>query len=216
MISSRSTSLLVDMSPDLRQQLLNYGSHRVDGVFLTHVHFDHVNGINELRPLFFESSESLQVYGRKDVMDIFRECFFYLFKPYGGKNSIHKPYISTNVVDNEFVIGDIGGICFEQDHGDSKSTGLRIGNFAYTTDVVSLDDHTISLLQGLDVWVVDCTSREQRPSHANLEQVLKWAEILQPKMTFLTHMSISMDYETMLKELPDHIRPAYDQMEIML
>jgi phosphoribosyl 1,2-cyclic phosphate phosphodiesterase len=204
------------MSPDLRQQLLRYGSHKIDGVFVTHMHFDHVNGINELRPLFFENDSSLQIYGREEVMKDLRKSFSYLCEPHTSADPIYKPYISTNVVEDEFIIGDMVGICFDQDHGCSKSTGIRIGNFAYSTDVMHLGDYAISRLQDLDVWIVGCISREWRPSHANLDQVLEWVNILKPKMTFLTHMSISMDYETLLMELPANVQPAYDQMEIIL
>jgi phosphoribosyl 1,2-cyclic phosphate phosphodiesterase len=204
------------MSPDLRQQLLDYGSSVVDGVFVTHVHFDHVNGINELRPLFFENDFLLQIYGREKVMEDIRKSFFYLCDHHVDISATYRPYISTNVVKDEFVIGDITGTCFEQDHGYLKSTGIRIGNFAYSTDVAHLDEKAMSQLRDLDTWIVGCTSQEQRPSHASLEQVLRWVEILKPRKTFLTHMSISMDYETLEDGLPANIRPAYDQMKIIL
>ncbi|MDR3179676.1 MAG: MBL fold metallo-hydrolase [Holosporaceae bacterium] len=245
-LETEATSLLVDMSPDLRQQLLRYefcksipGTHenpssgsnqingekdplanssfRVDGVIFTHAHYDHTSGINELRPIFFESGKNLEIYSNAECIAFIKNMFFYLFEDThhanSGSASIYKPYISANVIANDFRIGDISGICFEQDHGHSKSMGIRIGNFAYTTDVVAFPEESFGKLYGLDVWVVDCLSPQMHSNHANIDSILRWVEILKPKMTYLTHMSIRMDYDHLLQILPPHIRPAYDQMQ---
>jgi phosphoribosyl 1,2-cyclic phosphate phosphodiesterase len=214
MLETEKTSLLVDMSPDLRQQLLNLGSSRVDGVILTHEHYDHVNGINELRPIFFETGETAKIYSSHEVIEKIRHMFHYLFQE--TDHRIYKPYISTGKIGDTFSVGDISGICFEQSHGYSKTIGIRVGNFAYSTDVVEFCPESFEKLRGLDVWIVGCLSREKKPTHANLETVLKWVEELKPKMTFLTHMNISMDYDALLQELPPNVRPAYDGMQITM
>jgi phosphoribosyl 1,2-cyclic phosphate phosphodiesterase len=127
--------------------------------------------------------------------------------------NLYMPYISANIIADRFQIGDISGICFEQNHGHSKSMGIRVGNFAYTTDVVAFPEESFAKLYGLDVWVVDCLSPEVVSNHANIDSVLQWVEILKPKMTYLTHMSIRMDYDRLLQILPPNVRPAYDQMQ---
>ncbi|MDR2107416.1 MAG: MBL fold metallo-hydrolase [Holosporaceae bacterium] len=211
LIEKDGTSLLTDMSPDLRQQLLDYGVARADGVIFTHAHYDHINGLNELRPIFFGQKERLHVYAGKKDLDIIRKAFFYLFEE--SDHKIYKPYIKTHVIEKEFSVGKISGICFEQDHGFSTSLGIRIDNFAYSTDVVSLSEEAFEALRGIDTWVVDCLSMKSgNPSHAHLDQVLEWVKRINPRRTFLTHMGITMDYDTLLRILPENVKPAYDQM----
>ena len=214
-IEKGNTTLLVDMSPDLRPQLLRYGAEKkIDAVIFTHEHYDHTNGINELRSVFLGTDRTLNVYTEESIAHNIYKMFYYLFQE--TDNPIYKNYISVNIIKDSFYIGDIFGNYFEQNHGFSKSMGLRIGNFAYTTDVISFPENSFAQLKNLDVWIVGCLSREEKPTHANVELVLKWADKLKPKIVYLTHMDASMDYETLLKELPDNVRPAYDGLEIIL
>lgn len=214
MIETEKTKLLVDMSPDLRQQLLRFGSSQIDGVFVTHEHYDHTNGINELRPVYFGTGKSLQIYAKDYVMRSMKKMFYYLFEDSG--RDLYKPYVEANVVEDEFVVGDISGICFEQNHGYLKSTGLRIGDFAYTTDVVSFEKETFEKLRGLDTWIVGCLSRDKKPTHANLDTVLQWVHELKPRQTYLTHMSVDLDYDSLRADLPQNVFPAYDGLQIII
>ena len=214
MIETEKTKLLVDMSPDLRQQLLRFGSSQVDGVFVTHEHYDHTNGINELRPVYFGTGKSLQIYAKDYVMRKKKKMFYYVFEDSG--RDLYKPYVEANVVEDEFVIGDISGICFEQNHGYLKSTGLRIGDFAYTTDVVSFEKDTFEKLRGLDTWIVGCLSRDKKPTHANLDTVLQWVCELKPRQTYLTHMSVDLDHDSLRANLPQNIFPAYDGLQVTI
>ncbi|MDR1982760.1 MAG: MBL fold metallo-hydrolase [Holosporaceae bacterium] len=214
-LEKSNTSVLIDMSPDLRQQLLDYGNSNFDAVIFTHSHYDHVNGINELRSVFFEQERLLPIYAAQDDMNNIKKSFFYLFE--GNGVEIYKPYIEPHVMEGTFTIGDISGICFEQDHGFSKSRGIRVNNFAYSTDVVSLSDESFEILNGIDTWIVDCLSlKSVKSTHAHLDLVLEWVKKINPKRTFLTHMDTTMDYNTLLKILPENIKPAYDQMTILV
>ncbi|MDR1561024.1 MAG: MBL fold metallo-hydrolase [Holosporaceae bacterium] len=214
-IESGTTTLLIDMSPDLRQQLLNYGSDKIDAVIFTHAHYDHTIGINELRPIFLGENKALHAYAKKNVICEIKKMFFYLFE--NSEHEIYKPYISLHLLEETFTIGDISGICFDQNHGFSKSLGIRIGNFAYSTDIAFLDDEIIHKLQGIDTWIVECLSiKTAKPTHAHLDLTLDWIKKINPRKAFLTHMDISMDYDALRKILPENVEPAYDQMSIYL
>jgi len=210
MIEKDDTTLLVDASPDLREQLLNYGHQNIDAIFFTHAHFDHTNGINELRPLFLNENKLLDVYSNVETLSELHRNFSYLFQ--NNSHDIYNSYLQAHEISaGNFSIKNISGICFEQDHGYSKSLGLRIDNFAYCTDIAEITD--FSMLQNLDLWIVDCLNcDEKRPTHANLEQVLSWIEEIHPKKTILTHMDTSMDYDSLVNSLPSNVEPAYDGM----
>lgn len=214
-IDKEDTSLLVDTSPDLRQQLLNYGSNKVDAVIFTHTHYDHIGGLNELRPLFFKQKKRLNIYARENDMELIKKEFFYLFEK--SDHEIYDTYIEPHVIKNKFTIGDISGVCLEQNHGFSESIGIRIDDFAYSTDVAFMSDETLNNLKGINTWIVDCLSLKSiKPTHAHLDQVLRWIEKVGPRQTFLTHMGTTMDYDTLLQILPKNIKPAHDQMVIFI
>ncbi|MGY8986779.1 MAG: MBL fold metallo-hydrolase, partial [Sphingomonadales bacterium] len=105
---------------------------------------------------------------------------------------------------------------FEQLHGKITSFGYRFGKFAYSTDVSELSDFAFKMLEGVEVWLVDALRYEPHPTHSHLERTLSWIDRVKPKQAFLTHMTWDLDYETLCKDLPDHIRPAFDGMEINL
>lgn len=212
-IDTDTTSLLIDMSPDLLWQIQKCKNQNVDAVFFTHTHYDHVNGINELRPIFLGEKRKLPIYSSSENLAQIKRMFYYLFED--TSISIYKSYLELHEVQSEFSVGDIHATCFELRHGYSTSLGIRIGNFAYTTDVNELNGENFRQLQNLDTWIVDCISFDRESlTHANLQTALKWIDIVKPRRAFFTHMDSSMDYDTLLSLLPANIAPAYDQMEI--
>lgn len=212
-IESPQTKLLVDTSPDLREQFLRENIGDIDAVFFTHEHSDHTHGIDDLRTISFLNDKTINAYSDERCMNDLKQRFSYLFGE-GYNPATPKDFrliLNSSTINIEpFKIGDIPIRPFLQDHGSITSLGLRINDFAYSTDVVNLDEKAFEILFGVKIWVVDCLRRTESKVHVHLDKVLKWIDILKPEQVYLTHLSLEMDYETLCNELPDFIRPAYD------
>lgn len=207
-------TILVDTGPDMRMQLVANGISRVDAVFYTHAHADHVAGLDEARILNRILGAPLPAYGTSDVLAELKQRFDYAFKPWNG-GFFGRPVLLPQVIlpGQRFTVCDLEILPFEQDHGYGTSMGFRIGDFAYCTDVVRLDAAALSALQGVKTWIVDCfTPAADHPTHAGLETVKDWVKYLQPARTILTHMGPLMDYQTLRATLPPGIEPGYDGM----
>ena len=214
------TTLLVDASPDVRTQLLAAGCQRLDGLLVTHDHYDHTGGLDELRPYFFRSGRRLiPAYMNLATLGSLQQRFGYLLNTAGIDlvNELYPPFLHPmDVGEGGFSLGALHLKTFRQDHGTMDSLGLRIGNMAYSTDVVNLTSEMEENLEGLDLWFVDCMSRDVRPTHSNLTQTLRWIERFKPKQAYLIHMDRSLDYDMLCRELPAHVRPAYDGLQVIV
>jgi len=210
--------LLVDTPPDLRLQLTSHGIGRIDAVLYTHSHADHIAGLDEIRILNRLIGTPMPAYATEKTWGELRQRFDYAFKPYDGGFYIRPVLNAHNVTAGEGA--EILGLnvqLIDQDHGFTRSLGLRVGNFAYCTDVVRLDDTALAALHGLDVFIVDCfTLAKDHPTHAGLPTVLAWVAQLAPQRTILTHMGPDMDYQHLLRILPPGIEPGFDGMVIEL
>ncbi len=204
--------LLVDTTPDLRTQLLAADIGSVDAVFYTHDHADHTHGIDDLRGLFHAMGKPVDVYASERTLAILKERFGYVFKGATGYPAIAQGHTLT--VGGPTPIDDLQVQSFSLQHGTIESVGFRIGAMAYTTDFNEIPPQSESYLEGLDVWIVDALRRRPHPSHPHLDLTLGWIDRYKPKRAFLTHMAWDMDYQTLCKELPLHIRPAYDGLVI--
>ena len=213
-VEKEGTTLLVDTSPDLRSQWLSANLTRPDAVLYTHDHADHTHGINDLRAFTYLNKIPIPIYGDSHTIESIKRRFAYAFPSEELRPDIYHAFIKDNIIDGPFEIGSISIQPFLQGHGYSTSVGYRFEKIAYSTDVVDLDEGAFKILEGIDIWVVDCIAREPRPSHSHLEQTLKWIERVKPKKAYLTHMSLLLDYESLLKELPKGVEPAYDGLVI--
>ena len=213
-----TTTVLVDTSPDLRNQLLATGTGRLDGVIYTHGHADHVHGIDDLRMIVFNMRERLQVWADGDTQDDLIIRFGYAFVQ--PKGSPYPPILDLNTIDGDTVIDGPGGPItftpFEVNHGSIDALGFRIGNVAYLPDVATIPDAAWAHLQNLDIWIVDALRRDPHPTHSHLANTLDWIDRAKPKRAILTNMHIDLDYDTVLNETPDHIEPAYDGMTLTI
>jgi phosphoribosyl 1,2-cyclic phosphate phosphodiesterase len=216
-VATSETTLLVDTSPDLREQCLREGIQKIDGVLYTHDHADHTHGIDDLKPFWYGHDKiPIDVYGNQETIAFLRARFGYAFPQRNPTPEIYRPFAMPHVIDGPFMIGDIPISPFVQDHGYSTSMGYRFDKVAYSTDVVALDEKAFAVLEGIETWIVDCIALDQRPSHSHLAQTLAWIERVKPRQAYLTHMSSLLDYDALLSMLPKGVEPAYDGLVIDL
>ncbi len=217
LIDDGAHKILIDTSPDLRQQLLRTQVKWVDAVLYTHAHSDHAHGIDELRPMYFGGKQTtIPLYGAAHVLSEIQERFEYLFTPLEDpdKASIYPRIVESHVIHGDFQLLGHKIIAFDQDHGHSISTGYRFDRFAYSTDVKSLGPKAFEVLKGIDTWFVDCLDYTPRPTHAHLELTLSWIAQVKPRRAILIHMNQLLDYETLKAQLPPGVEPAYDGMVV--
>lgn len=214
--TDEGVNILIDSSPDLRQQALRNGLRKIDAVLYTHDHADHAHGIDDLRSFNVLANAGIPVYGNAKTLGILSQRFPYAFMP---KPDIwYRPCLMPNTLPDvpihHFDVLGVPVTCFEQVHGRLKTFGYRIGDFAYSTDVNELPDSAFEALAGTKLWVVDCLRRAQSLSHSNLERTLQWVARIRPTMAVLTHMDHDFDYQSLFSELPAGVVPGYDGMVI--
>jgi len=212
------TCVLVDTSPDLREQLLDTNVEWLDAVLYTHEHADHTHGIDDLRPLTLNRRRLIDVYADTATSRSLNARFGYCFvTPPGSK---YPPILTEHRLEAGrpvTVHGDAGAITafpFAQVHGEIDALGFRFGNLAYSADVSDFPSASVPLLQGLDVWILDALRYRPHPSHFALGDALHWIEQVEPKRAILTNMHSDFDYEKLRRELPPHVQPAYDGLRI--
>jgi phosphoribosyl 1,2-cyclic phosphate phosphodiesterase len=216
LVECGSTVILIDTSPDLREQLLDAGVARLDAVVVTHAHADHLHGIDDLRSVNRLMRAPIPLYAVAETLAEIGRRFGYAFEPLREPGRYHKPTVVPNAIQGPFEIQGIPIVPFAQDHGYSTTLGLRIGRFAYSTDVTELDERAFAAIEGVELWIVDCLRREPHPTHAHLAKTLSWIAHMRPNRAVLTHMDQSLDYRELSAELPDGVEPGRDGLLIEL
>ncbi len=207
--TNSNLNLLIDCSPDLRQQFLANGIQDVDAVLVTHEHNDHIIGLDDVRPINFRQGAELPLYAMPRVINDIKERFKYVFKdnPYPGA-----PRIDPHIIDSDIL--NVKGqkiTCIEIMHGRLPILSYRIDDFAYVTDIKTIDDQEKQKLFGLKVLIISTLRLEKHFSHMNLEESLALIEELKPEKAYLTHMGHMLGtHEELLETLPKGVFPAYD------
>lgn len=214
------TTVAIDCGPDFREQMLSAKVSRLDAVLLTHPHADHIHGIDDLRGFMLAQRTQIAVHADDATYERVCEAFRYCFETPRGSD--YPPIIRRVAMqeDEPFRIEGPGGALeirpFRQVHGSIHSLGFRIGPVAYCTDVSDFPEAAISAIDGAEHIVIDCLQYTRHPSHLSVEQALSWIERLGVPRATLTHMHTPLDYETLCRELPAHVRPGHDGLVIDL
>lgn len=209
------TAVLIDTSPDLRNQLLDAEIDWIDGVIYTHAHADQAHGIDDLRACAINRFRRVDIHADQETLDVLTTRFDYCFEGKTGYPAI----LNAHLVDGPVTIDGPGGAItatsFEVDHGTCTSYGWRIGDMAYIPDVVAIDDETLaSHMAGLDILIIDALRYTPHPTHSHVEQTLGWIAACQPKHAILTNLHVDLDYQKLKSELPDGVEPAYDGLTL--
>lgn len=209
-------SYIVDCGPDFRQQMLTAKCSKIDGILYTHEHADHTAGLDDIRPFNFKSGP-LPIYAHKRVISNLKKRFDYVFETenrYPGAPSVNAIEIEA---DRPFLLGNKTVIPIDVLHGDLQVFGFRIDDFAYLTDVKTINEHEMRKLSGLKVLVVNALREEPHHSHFNLEEALDFIQKIKPDKAYLTHISHLFGFHNDIqKKLPQEVYVAYDNLEISL
>jgi phosphoribosyl 1,2-cyclic phosphate phosphodiesterase len=210
------TSVVIDTSPDFRQQILNASVKRLDAVVYTHAHADHVHGIDDLRSFVLAQNTRIPIHADGRTMARLKSTFDYIFERLPGSD--YPPIADARTFetgDTITVSGQGGKITltpFPLEHAGLMIKGFRIGAMAYCTDVSGFPERSLRHVAGVEVLVIGALQYRPHPSHLSLAQALDWIGRLEPKRAILTHMHVPLDYRTVLAETPDHVEPGYDGM----
>jgi phosphoribosyl 1,2-cyclic phosphate phosphodiesterase len=215
LVEHGSARILVDTSPDLREQLLDAGVSDIEAVIWTHDHADHTHGIDDLRQLYHARRRPVAGYARPETAASLRNRFAYAFEGKGGYPAV----AALNALPDHVNLGGISVRCVDQPHGQITSAGLRFdaggASIGYSTDFNIITREMEALFEGIDLWIVDALRRKPHPTHSHLDETLAVVRSLGVRRAILTHMDNTMDYRRLLDELPQGVEPGYDGLEVV-
>jgi phosphoribosyl 1,2-cyclic phosphate phosphodiesterase len=215
-----ATRVLIDTSPDLREQLLDAAVGHLDAIVYTHDHADHTHGIDDLRPLTIQNKKRIDAFMDEATSRSLTAKFAYAFRTPPGSD--YPPILTERRIESgeAFEVSGSGGAIalmpFRLEHGGMDALGFRIGDLAYTPDVSAIPEEALPYLQDLAIWIIDALRMRPHPSHFHLDEALLWIERLKPRRAILTNMHNDLDYAELVARLPNHITPAHDGMVVQL
>ena len=214
------TRIVIDTSPDLREQLIDANVDHIEAVFLTHEHADQTHGIDDLRSVVLHQRRRIPVYFNqatgKDMLSRFSYCFV---SPPG---SDYPPILDRHSIEageSRTIEGKGGAVtlsAFIMQHGNIPALGYRIGDAAYTPDVSDIPPESWPQLENLELWIIDALRYTGHPSHFSVNDALSWIDRFKPRRAVLTNLHSDLDYEVLRQQLPDGVIPAYDGMRLTL
>jgi phosphoribosyl 1,2-cyclic phosphate phosphodiesterase len=213
-----TTRIVIDTSPDLREQLIDADVDHIDAVFLTHEHADQTHGIDDLRSVVLHQRRRIPTYfcqsTAKDMMARFSYCFI------SPEGSDYPPILTRHSIEageTQAILGKGGEVtlkAFLVQHGNIPALGYRIEGAAYTPDLNDVPSESFPFLENLDLWIVDALRHTPHPSHFSLSDALSWIDRFKPRRAILTNLHSDLDYEALRLSLPAGVEPAYDGMRL--
>jgi phosphoribosyl 1,2-cyclic phosphate phosphodiesterase len=205
-------AVLIDTTPDFRQQALREKMTRLDAILYTHAHADHILGLDDVRPLSFRHASKIPMYADDETATIIEHMFAYIFDP-------DSDYTSRARVEMNRICGpvELFGAVFKPVrvmHGKSPITAFRFGSAAYLTDFSAIPEESMPELRSLDILFLDALRRKPHPTHSTLEDSLKLVEQLKPRRAFFTHMSHDLPHQATNAALPENVRLSYDGLKL--
>src|SRR5260370_28487371 len=214
-IKFRDHGILIDTTPDFRQQALRARIERVDAILFTHSHADHIMGLDDVRPFNFRQGGVIPIYGSAETLENIQRIFRYIFDPRFAESAV--PRLVTHTFDSAPI--ELFGLEFKPIrlcHGKGTVYGFRFGAAAYLTDHSDIPEESMELLSGLDVLFLDALRHRPHPTHSTVEHSLQSVEKLAPRRAFLQHICHDLAHASTEEQLPPHVRLAYDGLEIAI
>jgi phosphoribosyl 1,2-cyclic phosphate phosphodiesterase len=211
LLAAHGKQLLIDAGPDFRSQALAAEIDHLDAVLLTHAHFDHVAGLDDLRPLNKEGTV-MPIYGSPRTLADVRERFAYAFEETSAGST--RPAMELLPVNGPFCVGEIGIVPLDILHGTWQITAYRVGGLGYVTDASAIPPNSREQLRGLDVLVLNALRLEPHPTHFSLDEALAVIADLQPQRAFLVHMTHGLEHEAVNAGLPPGVQLAHDGLVV--
>ncbi|MGE3780204.1 MAG: MBL fold metallo-hydrolase [Pirellulaceae bacterium] len=207
-------AVLIDTTPDFRQQALRAGIEKVDAVLFTHAHADHIMGLDDIRPFNFRRREPIPIYGSAETLGFVRNAFGYIFSDTPAESTVPKLRAETFAGGTAFPLLGLECLPVKVRHGKGTVYGFRMGKFAYLTDHNEIPDESLELLRDLDVLFLDALRHKPHPTHSTVERSLAYVEQLRPRLTYFTHISHDLPHRQTESVLPPYVRLAYDGLEV--
>ena len=211
-----SNSILIDTSPDIKNQLLSNKIKNISSVIYTHEHADQTNGLFELRPFYWKYNKKINIYGNAKTISHLKKRQDYLFK----KTSDYPPIVKANVINSKFTLGKLKEKIYfntiKVKHGGTNSLAYIFEKTAYISDSNDLSITKMRQFKNLKYLIIDCLKFNKNPAHFNLEESMFIHNCLKPKKTILTNLHHDLDYDFLLNKLPNNIIPAYDGLTLNL
>lgn len=213
MLEYHGRTVLIDTTPDFRQQALRERISRIDAILFTHSHADHIMGLDDVRPLNLRQKEAIPIYGSAETLSTIQSSFRYIFENLNPESTI--PRLTLSPVGPEGV--DLFGLHFSPvllNHGRSFVYGYRFDSAAYLTDHSDIPEQSLAMLGGLDVLFLDALRHKPHPTHTTVARALEYVSQLSPRRAFFTHISHDLPHEATEREFPARVRLAYDGLRL--